>query len=280
MAIDRGSRLVRVTMRLLPLVGILIFTSCKKEPAVSDSSKQPAPAGNYPTVSEKALQGVVRTNFDSPNPTAAQLARRARSNKIIRDMGLPVLETLPVVEDATAVNLRTPDEVATRCLATTFCAVKGETKDQGLVDSLIKDYAASGYFSSEEKAFLANAQPTEQNLIDFCWRYECVHVFLWAMQERDGIAEPNQVCSVPEDMKLIKRAGPAKFVSGAKLRPATEILDMADLYYRLHWAAIDLRLKGKKSPKIDEEIIRERHRALNWLIRYMGQGWDDVATDT
>ena len=55
---------------------------------------------------------------------------------------------------------------------------------------------------------------------------------------------------------------------------------MADLYYRLHWAAIELRIKGKASDQVDEGIIRERHRALNWLIRYLNQEWDDVTTDT
>ena len=55
---------------------------------------------------------------------------------------------------------------------------------------------------------------------------------------------------------------------------------MADFYYRLHWAAIELRIKGKKSELLDEGVIRERHRALNWLIGYLNQEWDDVTTDT
>ncbi|MEO7730336.1 MAG: DUF4272 domain-containing protein [Kofleriaceae bacterium] len=33
-------------------------------------------------------------------------------------------------------------------------------------------------------------------------------------------------------------------------------------------------------PNANEELITERHRALNWLIRYMGQSWDNVTTDT
>ena len=48
----------------------------------------------------------------------------------------------------------------------------------------------------------------------------------------------------------------------------------------MNWAAVDLRIKGQPSPKANEEIIVERHRALNWLIRYMNQDWDDVTTDT
>lgn len=31
---------------------------------------------------------------------------------------------------------------------------------------------------------------------------------------------------------------------------------------------------------MNEELGVERHRALNWLIRYMNQAWDEVATDT
>ena len=37
-------------------------------------------------------------------------------------------------------------------------------------------------------------------------------------------------------------------------------------------------LKGESN---DQDLVERRgHRALNWLIRYMGQEWDDVQTDT
>lgn len=264
------------------LVGaVLISLSCKKETPVSKiPGNSRTSATSYPTVDEKQLQGAVRTRLDSPNPTPAQLARRTRNNQLIRKMGLPVLETLPVVEDENLAKLRSPQEAATRCLATTLCAIKGETQDQKLVDSLIDGYSAASYFSPQERQFISEASPSKQNLIDFAWRYECVHVFLWALQERDALSKPNEICPVSDDMAAIKKAGPEKFVAKAKLRPLPEILDMADFYYRLHWSAIELRLKGQSSPTIDEGIIRERHRALNWLIRYFNQEWDDVATDT
>jgi len=31
---------------------------------------------------------------------------------------------------------------------------------------------------------------------------------------------------------------------------------------------------------VDCEMVVERHHALNWLIGYQGQDWDDVSTDT
>jgi len=260
---------------------LLVLASCKKEQAGPNDTRSPDPgATTYPTVDERELKGIVRTRFDSPNPTESQLARQARNNKLIQELGLPVLNSLPVIEDEESVTLRSPQEVAQRCLATTLTAIKGETQDQALVDSLVKDYSAASLFSPEETRFIASSAPPKQDLIDFCWRYECVHVFLWALGARDSLAGANEICPVPDDMKAIKRVGPTNFVAKAALRPKREILDMADLYYRLHWAAIELRIKGRKSDKADEGVIRERHRALNWLIRYMNQDWDDVTTDT
>ncbi len=119
-----------------------------------------------------------------------------------------------------------------------------------------------------------------RELIDYTWRYECVHVFMWALNYNQELKPPNTICDVAADVSHIRETGPERFVSSARIRPMNEILDMADLYYHLHWAAIELRIHGKKSESLDEGIIRERHRALNWLIRYMDQEWDEISTDT
>jgi hypothetical protein len=287
---------MRVRDKLTSLAAVaslaVVLASCAKQPEPDGKNepveekgpqgdrKMTADSKKYVTVEEEKLKGVVRTRFDSPNPTKAQLERRARNIAIVRQMGLPVLETLPVLEDDATVKIRGAEEVAKRCLATTFCAVKGETNDAKFVESLISDYAASSYLSPAEQRFIRDENPAKQNLIDFAWRYECVHVFLWALCLRDELAAPHDLCPVGSDMKLIKAIDRADFVRKPKLRNPSEILDMADLYYRLHWAAIELRIKGKKSDKLDEGIIRERHYALNWLIRHLNAEWDDVSTDT
>jgi hypothetical protein len=261
------------TLVLVVIAAIFVY-SCGKEEQVD----QP----KYPTVDESQLKGVIRTNLDSPDPTPSQLERKKKSIEQVKAMGLPFLKDLPVVEDEHQIKPRTAEEVASRCIAVVLCAVKGETqgKDQPFVDNLVKTYAAETYFSPEEAKFIKNLSPNQQELVDFCWRYECMHVFLWALGHIDKLKPANTICDVANEVGLIREAGPEAFVSKARLRPLAEILDMADLYYRLNWAAVDLRIKGKKSDKIDEEIIQERHRALNWLIRYMNQEWDDVSTDT
>jgi hypothetical protein len=65
------------------------------------------------------------------------------------------------------------------------------------------------------------------------------------------------------------------------LRPIEDILDQADLIYRYRWALVDARVNDSEPPAgLDPGVALERHRALNWLIGYLGQDWDDVTTDT
>lgn len=234
----------------------------------------------FPTAEEKDLQGKIRTNLDSPNPTPSQLARKAKSIAAVKELGLPFIDHLPVVEDETSIKPRSPEEIAERALALAICAVKGEANDQELVDSLITRFSANQLFTPAELAFIANHSPTQQQLTDFAWQYECIHVLLWSLGHIEKLQPPNQICNVPAEVSIIRDLGREKLSSTARPRPMSEILDQADYYYRLHWAAIELRINGKSSDKANEEIIVERHKALNWLIRYMGQNWDDITTDT
>jgi len=234
------------------------------------------------TINESDLQGIARTNLDSPDPTDAQIKRKAENIEIVKGMSLPYLEHLPVSEDVGEIDPRSATEVAQRCVALLLCAVKGETQghDFEFITDVVKKWSADSYFSPNETAFINNSSPTAQEFIDHCWGYECVHVMLWALGYLEELKPPNTICDVPTEVRLITELGPEDFFKKANLRSMDEILDSADLYYRLHWAAIDLRLKGKTSPALNEGIIRERHRALNWLIRYMDANWDDVTTDT
>jgi len=246
--------------------------SSKKESPVND--KKPTV-----TVPESALKGVVRTNLDSPNPTDAQLTRKKKSEARVHALGLPVNANLPVVEDDGAVQPRTDIEVAQRCIAVAICAVKGESDDQELTDKLVEEYSAASFFSPEEDRFRRNTHASKQDLTKFGWRYEAVHVFLWALGYAETINAPNTIADAGHDIGILKTQG-KNFVANAHLRSRAEILDMSDLYYRLDWAAVELRVEGKHNDAIDGEIVVERHRALNWLIRYMNQAWDDVTTAT
>lgn len=234
----------------------------------------------HPSVPESRLQGAVRTNLDSPDPTAGQRARRQRSLAILEELELPFLESLPVVEDEADVKPRSAEEIVHRCLAVLVSAVKGETNDQALVDELVDDFGIRAHLTRAERRFLADPNPTPQELVDFSWQYEAVHVLLWAVGQQPELMPPNQQVEVPTMIELVRDRDTRRIIASSNPRSVSELLDMADLYYHLHWSAIELRLRGIDNPAVHEGTVRERHRALNWLIRYFDQEWDDVATDT
>ena len=234
----------------------------------------------YPTVPEEQLKGRVRTSLDSPQPTPEQLSRRERSIAALKKLGVPFLAGLPVTEDERSIVPRSPEEIAKRCIAVAICAVKGETGDHALGQKLVEEYAARSVFSPEEAAFIDDPSPDRQELVDHSWQYEAVHVLLWSLGHIRKLNPPDEICDVPRTVGIIRDRELDGLISKASPRSMAQILEQADLYYHLHWSAIELRLRGESSDALDEGIIRERHRALNWLIRYMNQEWDDVETDT
>lgn len=109
------------------------------------------------------------------------------------------------------------------------------------------------------------------------------------MPQRDAVGgliptlnHPNKIVDADVVFDLVVNTpGPAKLRSDARLRSASEILDEADLIYRIDWACVDARVNGSPTPEgVDCDVVQERHHALNWLIGYQRQAWDDVSTDT
>ena len=235
----------------------------------------------YLTTSEMKLKGHVRTSLDSPKPTHEQLERKEKFSKLVASLNVPVLDSLPVVEDSSQITPRTKESISKRAIAIALAAVKGEGLSHKEVIELVEEWGVISYFTKDELNFINNPNPTNRERVKFAWRYEGLDVLLWALGYKDKLPKPNKICDVKTDISIIKKQNNFRsLVKNSKIRNISEILDMADYYYRLHWAAIELRLKGEKIDSINEEIIMERHYALNWLIRYMNQNWDDISTDT
>jgi hypothetical protein len=210
------------------------------------------------------------------------LNRKARSEKILCNFLIPINKNLPTIESESEINKKTKEEVAFRVAALFVVALKGEGIEQSEIEEIIKDYdVVKEYLSPEEKAFIQNPSPADEDSNNFKWRYESAWTLLWALGYVDKLNKPVEVCNVPLAVNLLKDKGIDKFVSDAKLRSYSEILDEADLIYRYDWAIVDARLKNKPAPsELAPGIVYERHYALNWLIGYMDEEWDDITTDT
>lgn len=217
-------------------------------------------------------------------PIAAQTSPEARkdaSHTLLRAEGVPILETLPLIEDAANSTRRSDEEVIQRLIALAIVSVKGETNDHGMALGLVAQFNATGYFTPVEQAFINNTRPAEQQRIDMSWRYEGAHVLLWALGIYPDIGRPDSITDVPLLAATLLDLGPEGLRAKARLRPQSQLLDATDLMYRYHWAVVQARLDGLPVPSgLDPGVVYERHYALNWLIGYMDQAWDDISTDT
>jgi hypothetical protein len=192
------------------------------------------------------------------------------------------MDQLPVIEDSRSSKIRLPKAIAERLVACTVCAVGGETGDRELIAEVLRDFGAETLLSPDERAFLKEGITVQMERVQYSWRYERSWVLLWALGYIERLDYPPSICDVPKLVGLLRGKTVEQIVREAKPRSQKEILDEADLIYRLHWAVVDERVnKRVRVPEeVEQGVVQERHAALNWLIGYLGQEWDDISTDT
>ena len=228
----------------------------------------------------------VYAEYDPEAETAAAaedaVERKEASIEWLEDMAVPVNQHLPPIQGEEETELRTPEEIAGRSLGLTLVALKGEGLEQEIVERVYRDLGLEGLLTPKEIAFYQDAEPEQQDRINFVWRYESLFVLLWSLGFADELGYPGSICDVQAVVKAVQSAGGvAGLLAKANPRSKTEILDEADRIYRLHWAVVDARLRGQSAPAdLEAGVVYERHYALNWLIGYQGDAWDDISTDT
>lgn len=213
--------------------------------------------------------------------SAEIIDRKLRSEGILRAEGVPVLATLPAIESTAEALKRPKEEVALRTLCVLFVAAKGEGLGEDLVEQLLESYELRTHLTPDELAFVLDKSPSQHDRNQFTWRHEAAWTLLWALGFVDQLGKPAQFCDVGFAASTMAERTTSQFIEDAELRPIAEILDQADLIYRYHWAVINALTRGQEVPAaLDPGVTQERHHALNWLIGYEDQAWDDVTTDT
>lgn len=207
--------------------------------------------------------------------------RKARSEALLRARGVPINDWLPVIgEGDDDKRLRTPREVAERAVALYAVSVGAASEEHENAVAFLRERGLWDAASPKERAFLLNPQPEEQEVIDFTWRYQALHVLLWALGHVEDLPFPDETCALPLQ-EFVLGIPIEDYVGRAALRPVDEILDATDLIYRCHWAVVEALLHGQEpAAGLQPDVVYERHYALNWLTRYGDAEWDDVSTDT
>lgn len=219
-------------------------------------------------------------------------ARKSRSIEVLKREGIPYILHLPPIEAEGVARLRSQEEITRRAACTFLSAVCAwnilEAEEEHRRDAAghYKDVAQSwGLWedlSNEEKRLLSG-EGSERTIQTATWRMEAFAVLAWALGMLPELGLPREQFQgdLEEFFPDIRPSAYQKFAARAQKRPDGEILDEADLIYRIRWAVVEASIHGEPAPAgIDSDVAMERHTALNWLIGYGGEDWDNISLDT
>ncbi|WP_298212409.1 DUF4272 domain-containing protein [Acidovorax sp.] len=210
--------------------------------------------------------------------------RKTSSEELLRTHNVSVNAYLPLIESEDEVELRSADELLHRLIALWSVVDKAFLREESKTAEYIAAHRMQAYLSEKERQFLFAESPTDQDTIHFSWQLEALYFVAWCAGLLEIAALPDEESSVKPILPLFPSGlePPDRLRREIRPRGVSEVLDRADLMYRLHWAVRDARLNGAPPLNgINGGVVQEWHRAVNWMIRYDGENnWDQVGTDT
>ncbi len=229
----------------------------------------------------RALRLVPGTADRLPDVPPDSLDRKRRSDARLRGEGVPVNLWLPVIESERETVLPSTEAVTMRAMATLTVAARASGMPQDQVDALVRDYGLDAWFSPDEQAFMAQAEPDAGERGIRTWRFEAANALFWTLGFVDDLGAPMAQCDPRALVALVQGKSRAALLAAARPRTVADVLDQADLIYRYRWALVDARIKGMPVPAgLDDDVAMERHHAFNWLVQHADTDWDDISLDT
>lgn len=213
-----------------------------------------------------------------------QKTRKETSEALLQSKGIKVNINLPCIKSEGEVVFRTPQEIATRVsVLSVVNFVAFNSISANVAINYLKQHNLWEHTTPKEKDFLQYLTPEKQTVET--WKAEDIYVLMWVLGKVDNLQFPESLCNLDDIAQQDQPVGgdkdPNLFIKTAvSSRSHKEILDAADLYYRLDWACVDVRLNMQEMQQVHPGVVYERHYALNWLISYQGAEWDDVSCDT
>lgn len=233
--------------------------------------------------------------FKKQNSKNIKTSEERKQENIIflKSKNIKTLESLPHIEAYEDIQIREKKEIVDRALGLVLIALYAESlmssegdieESRNFVNKVMAIYEAYDVFSPKEKTFFESNSPSQAEVINFSWQYEPYVVMLWALgfySAEEALGVPAEICDVPKAAKTLNQFRSYKeFFGASEVLDKELIVDQADLIYRYNWVSVDERINNVTGNELVWSITMERHKALNWLISYGHDDWDDVGTDT
>ena len=208
--------------------------------------------------------------------------RKSLSIKILQQLNVPVLDSLPVIEPTDEIRLRRPSDVARRLLCLMLVSDVARDSDPEDCINYLRKNSLFGDLSPAERDFIDSRNVTDQARNELSWRCEAAYVLMWALGKFPELPVPRSETEL-DDIYIHMPPfddDPRTFIETATLLEKERIMDQSDLIYRMHWATRPGRTEGNGASVLDGDVVQEWHQAINWLTFYADEDWDDVPTDT
>ncbi|TCS93356.1 DUF4272 domain-containing protein [Hazenella coriacea] len=215
------------------------------------------------------------------------IERKKRSEEKLRSIGLHPNQNIPALEDETMIQLRSPQEVASRALllhalmGVIFYEKPEEVvrwvQNEGLWESLTpkeKEIFLVPISNLDDGEKVWRQKSLQSNLLT--WRIEGLWVLLWSLGKIDLLDLPKVKCDggllrgcVPELGQSVQ-----SFIKDAQFRNISILLDEVDFTYRIHRSFHEEGDQQSFLQSFDQMIVYERIHALAWLVNWLDE-WDD-----
>ena len=174
----------------------------------------------------------------------------------------------------------TAREIAIRTIILQGIVAVGAEVDPVPIKSWFRDQQIWDMVSPNEKVFLANSSPTDDERIKFRWHQEAEWALLWAIGKVEHLGLPTKCC---DTARLVDEIIPAlgsnidDFLDSAQFRPPGVLLAEDDRTYNM-WSYAQSSYRDGTLPKdLNWGVLYERRYAFEWLDG--NQDWDEVTCD-
>lgn len=195
-------------------------------------------------------------------------------------MGVTADVEWPATYDHSTAIIQPAQAVASRAIAlyATIC-VAWKVKAAKEMQAWLQQNDLWDKVSEDEQNYISKQERLPQDNILFTWRLEALNVLLWALGACARLEPPVKFCDLSGYNNLPPLdADPAHWLASATLRPAEEILNEADMAWRIYLAVHMAAANKQPIPAgIDDGIAYERSYAFAWLLGT--EDWDDVNPD-
>ncbi|WP_413512834.1 DUF4272 domain-containing protein [Myroides odoratus] len=189
------------------------------------------------------------------------------------------IDWLPIMEDP---NLRSQEELIGRMSVMNALINISFDAPVATVQQWIEDNQLTVYLSDWEREILGKTQADldQYEINTLRWYLEGLWALMWATQMIPDLDETQwNEESMASMLPNLEEGEDNAILNQIKtMHTAEELYTMLDYYFRLHWYCVDERLQEKEAV-INEGIVYERRRALEWLLDG-NSNWDEIEMGT